>query len=175
MFPPPELRTSGVELLGSTLGMVLTAVVAVVGLAILIGLVYWIDARQGPRPPKAGRRRAGGGAELASPGQGETPWERIEHRHVPEGGHPHGKPSSWVLVAVVTAAFIAGGVAIVAQAWWLFWTSVGIVVLAFPAGWAAGIMSDTVSWGSTPAGGDSPPAGEEAEPGRDRAPASRNR
>jgi hypothetical protein len=32
--------------------------------------------------------------------------EQIEDRHVPEEGHPHGKPASWALVAVTTAAFI---------------------------------------------------------------------
>ncbi len=39
-----------------------------------------------------------------STGQGGRPWEQVEHRHVPEGGHPHGKAASWVLVAVVIAA-----------------------------------------------------------------------
>lgn len=56
----------------------------------------------------------------------------IEHRHVPERGHPHGKPASWVLVAVVIAAFSIGGMAIIEHAWWLLWTCAGIVVLCHP-------------------------------------------
>ena len=56
-----------------------------------------------------------------------------------------------MLVAVVIAAFITGGAAIIAHAWWLLWTCIGIVVLAIPAGKVVGIMDDTVAWGSTPA------------------------
>jgi hypothetical protein len=56
----------------------------------------------------------------------------------------HGRISSWVLVAVVVAAFCAGGAAIIAHLWWLFWASLGIVVVAVPVGKIIGIMDDTV-------------------------------
>lgn len=56
----------------------------------------------------------------------------------------HGRISSWILVAVVVAAFCAGGVAIVVHLWWLFWVCVGIAVAAVPAGKIVGIMDDTV-------------------------------
>jgi hypothetical protein len=94
-------------------------------------------------------------------------------RHVPEGGHPHGKAASWVLVAVVIVAFITGGAAIIAHAWWLLWTCIGIVVLAIPAGKVVGIMDDTVAWGSTPAATHDSHPDPEADPGRPARPARR--
>jgi hypothetical protein len=152
VYPPPEIRTSNTELLGTTAGIILTAVVAVLCLVALLGAVFWADAHPDTRRLR-GRRRGelsgSGPRREISAGQGERPWEQIEHRHVPEGGHPHGKPASWVLVAVVVAAFTIGGVAIIEHAWWLLWTCAGVAVLAIPAGKVVGIMSDTVSWGST--------------------------
>ena len=160
MYPPPEVRTSRTELVGTTTGIILTAIVAMVGLVVLLGSVYWADYAQ-TRPPKPQRQRqdrdSRSGVQI-SPGQGHEPWRQIEDRHIPEGGHPHGKPASWVLVAVVAAAFVAGGAAIITHAWWLLWTGIAVVVLAVPAGKAIGIMDDTVAWGSTPAAtADSPP------------------
>ena len=171
MYPPPEVRTSNAELLGSTTGIILTAVVAVTGLVVLIGAVFWADAHPDTRRLKVRRRgevSGSGPRGEISAGQGNSPWERIEHRHVPQGGHPHGKPASWVLVAAVVAAFSIGGVAIIEHAWWLLWTCAGIVVLAIPAGKVIGIMKDTVSWGSTPAAThDSPPGGDAENQRRD--------
>ncbi|MCW2905229.1 MAG: hypothetical protein JWL68_18, partial [Actinomycetia bacterium] len=40
---PPEVRTSKVQLLGTTTGMILTAVVAILGLAVLLGMVFLAD------------------------------------------------------------------------------------------------------------------------------------
>jgi hypothetical protein len=77
--------------------------------------------------------------------------------HEPEeqaiGGHGrvHGRPSSWVLVTVVIAAFVVGGFAIVFHQWWLFWICVAVAVLGVPAGKVIGIMGDTVLAGN-PAG-----------------------
>ena len=64
----------------------------------------------------------------------------------PLGGHEHvhGRRVSWVLVAVLVAAFIAGGLAIVNKLWWLFWACVAVAVLSVPAGKVIGIMNDTV-------------------------------
>jgi hypothetical protein len=45
-----------------------------------------------------------------------------------------GKLSSGVLVAVIIAAFMAGGIAMMVQEWWLFWLSAGAVI-ASAAGW----------------------------------------
>lgn len=167
VHPPPEVRTSNAELLGTTTGIILTAIVAVAGLVVLIGMVFWADTNPDTRRLKVRRRGEISGSAPrgeVSAGQGDQPRERIEHRHVPEGGHPHGKPSSWALVAVVIAAFITGGVAIMTHAWWLFWACTGIVVLAIPAGKAIGIMDDTVAWGSTPAATRDPSRDPEADP-----------
>lgn len=56
----------------------------------------------------------------------------------------HGRTSSWILVAVVFAAFCVGGAALIERLWWLFWVCVGIVVLAVPAGKIVRIMDDSV-------------------------------
>jgi hypothetical protein len=75
------------------------------------------------------------------------------------GGHSnlHGRPASWALVTVITAAFIAGGFAIVFHQWVLFWVCLGIVLLSVPAGKLVGIMADTVLAGN--------PAGQEGQDG----------
>lgn len=66
--------------------------------------------------------------------------------HGPVGDHAvhHGRPRSWVLVGVVIAAFIGGGVAIIAHLWELFWACASLVVLSVPVGKLIGIMEDTV-------------------------------
>ena len=169
MSPPPEVRTSQAELLGTTTGMILTAVVAILGLAVLLGMVFLADGL--PPAVRSGKRRGGASGRRAAEipdGQGQRPWEQLEDRHVPEGGYPHGKPASWVLVAVVTAAAVAGGISIITHAWVLLWACVAIVVLAVPAGKVIGIMEDTVDWGSTPAATSDPqPPRPEADRGRD--------
>ena len=171
MYPPPELRTSQVELLGTTTGMILTAVVAILGLAVLLGMVFLADGLPPAVRSKIRRGGAGGSGQAGeiSDGQGDRPWEQLEGRHAPEGGYPHGKPASWVLVAVVTAASVTGGISIITHAWVLLWACIAIVVLAIPAGKMIGIMEDTVDWGSTPAAtADPQPSVPEADRGRDQ-------
>ena len=194
MSPPPAPRTSQEELLGTTTGIILMVIAAVVGLAVLIIPMFWAatppDIRRlkapwrpgkvhgalpagdqrSVTPPRRDKRETGmaGPAGDTAVGQGHWPSERLEDRDVSPQGNPHGKPSSWMLVAVVTAAFITGGLAIIAHAWWLFWACAGIVVLSIPAGKAIGIMDDTVAWGSTPATSSDPPQGPETDPGRNQ-------
>ena len=171
MSPPPELRTSQVELLGTTTGMILTAVVAILGLAVLLGMVFLADGLPPAVRSKIRRGNASDGGHRNGEipdGQGDRPREQLEGRHVPEGGYPHGKPASWVLVAVVTAASVTGGISIITHAWVLLWACIAIVVLAIPAGKMIGIMEDTVDWGSTPAATSDPqPSGLEADRGPD--------
>jgi hypothetical protein len=169
---PPEIRTSNAELLGTTTGIILTVVVAILGLAVLLGMVFLADGLP-PAMRRNLRRRGGssgsGPTEEISAGQGHRPWEQIEDRHVPHGGYPHGKPASWVLVAAVTAASVTGGISIITHVWVLLWACIAIVVLAMPAGKMIGIMEDTVDWGSTPAAtSDRQPSGPEADRGRDQ-------
>ena len=170
MYPPPELRTSQVELLGTTTGIILTVVVAILGLAGLLGMVYLADGLPPAVRSKIRRDGASGGRnEETSDGQGQRPWEQMEDRHVPEGGYPHGKPASWALVAVVTAAAVTGGISIILHAWGLLWACITTVALAIPAGKTIGIMEDTVEWGSTPAATSDPqPSRPETDRGRDQ-------
>lgn len=72
-------------------------------------------------------------------------------------GSPHGRPSSWVLIGLVIAAFIVGGTAIILHLWWLLWVCVAVAVLAIPAGKVTGIMNDTVSWETSAALTESSP------------------
>jgi hypothetical protein len=80
--------------------------------------------------------------------QGTAPGEHLPGEAA-IGGHPYlpGRPVSWVLVGVLIAAFIAGGLAIVNHLWVLFWVCLGITVLSVPAGKVVGIMNDTVLTG----------------------------
>jgi hypothetical protein len=75
----------------------------------------------------------------SAPGQhqpGEQP--------IGDHGYLHGRPTSWLFVAVLIAAFIAGGFAVVDHLWPLFWVCLAIAILAVPAGKLVGIMADTV-------------------------------
>jgi hypothetical protein len=190
--PPSATETSQEELLGTTAGIILTVIVAVVGLVALIAPMFlaasppdirrlrapWRPGKGNGGVPAAGQRSitpprrdnretgAAGLAADAADGQGHWPSERLEDRRVPHRANPHGKPSSWVLVAVVTAAFITGGLAIITHTWWLLWACAAIIVLSIPAGKAIGVMDDTVAWGSTPAASSDPPQGPEDDPGR---------
>ena len=153
VYPPTAVRTSTEHLVGSTAGMIVTAVVAILALALLLGMVFlaggWPYARHSKARP--GEASDGGQVRVTSDGQGDRPWEQLDDRHVPGGRHPHGRPASWVLVAVTTAAAVTGGISIITHAWVLLWACVTVAVLAIPAGKMIGIMNDTVDWGSTPA------------------------
>ena len=83
-----------------------------------------------------------------SPEQGTAPGQH-EPGEQSLGGHPHlhGRPVSWVFVAVLIAAFIAGAFAVVLKLWPLFWVCLAITVLSVPAGKFVGIMGDTVTVG----------------------------
>lgn len=117
-------------------------------------------AREDDRPPgpilrataESGERRADGDhgehdarREIEERGAAADAVRPSEPRPQPGGG-AHGRVSSWIFVIVVIAAFLAGGIALVVDLWWLFWVGVGIVVLSVPAGAAIGIMKDTVQW-----------------------------
>ena len=111
MSPPPAIRTSQEELLGTTTGIILTVIVAVIGLGVLIAPVFWAAGhpettrhRTRQRPGKIhgavrtgdprsvtprgghdGERTMAGPAGDAAGGQGHWPAERLENRHVPKG------------------------------------------------------------------------------------------
>lgn len=52
MSPPPTIYTPQSELDGTVTGMIVTAVVAALALAFLIGLVYWANKHPEVRKPK---------------------------------------------------------------------------------------------------------------------------
>lgn len=144
------------KLLGTTTGIIATAVAGAILLVLMIAPVFWADARpevrrpgepRPARPPRAGRR--GRIAIPASEGQGPSPAERPGDRHVRPGGSHYGRPASWAVVSVMTIAFITGGVALILHAYWLVWACVAVVVLGGLVGVAVGIMDDTIEWGSS--------------------------
>jgi hypothetical protein len=58
---------------------------------------------------------------------------QIVERPLAQQVRVYGTSPSRVLTAVVIAAFIAWGVAIVEQVLWLFWLSTGVILLFIPA------------------------------------------
>ena len=56
----------------------------------------------------------------------------------------HGRPLSWVTVAIFLAAFATGGVALTVGAWWLFWTCVGVVAASVVLALVVDVVSDVV-------------------------------
>jgi hypothetical protein len=55
----------------------------------------------------------------------------------------HGRAVSWVAVALICAAFLAGGLALVfGPTWWLFWVALGVAALGGLMALAAGIFDD---------------------------------
>jgi hypothetical protein len=169
VYPPAAVTTSNEHLIGSTTGMIVTAVVVILALALLLGMVFLADGWPYARHPKARPGEVSGQVRDTSDGQGDQPWEQLDDRHVPGGRYPHGKPASWVLVAVTTGAALAGGIAIITHAYVLLWVCIALAVLAIPAGKMIGIMNDTVDWGSTPAANaERKPPAPEADRGPDQ-------
>jgi hypothetical protein len=166
VYSPSAATTSNAHLTGTTAGMIVTAVVAILGLTVLLGMVFLADGLPFTRRAKRGEASEGGPAGQLPDGQGDRPWEQISDRHLPEGGYSHGRPASWVLVAVVLAAALTGGISIITHSWWLLWACIAIAVLAVPAGKMIGIMDDSVDWGSTPAAAEAQPPAPEADHGR---------
>jgi hypothetical protein len=54
----------------------------------------------------------------------------------------HGRRVSWVAVSMIMFAFLTGGFALIFLVWWLFWASVGLVVLGLLLATATGIFDD---------------------------------
>ena len=88
-------------------------------------------------------------ADQAAPGTmaeaGNTGARGLDARIGPSHVHEahHGKPASWVAVAIIIVGFIVGGIALpVGPTWWLFWTGTGIVVIGGIVGLSARILDD---------------------------------
>src|SRR5947207_8616610 len=81
VHPQPEIRTSQTQLLGTTTGIIVTAVAAVVGLVVLLVPVFLADNPPHVRRLITRRRRQVSGSRSTkeiSSGQGPRPWERVE-------------------------------------------------------------------------------------------------
>ncbi len=89
--------------------------------------------------------------EQAAPGTmanagGDTGEHGLDAQTGMSYGHEahHGRPASWVAVSIIIVGFIVGGIALVitGQAWWLFWTGTGIVVIGCIVAAAARVLDD---------------------------------
>ena len=71
---------------------------------------------------------------------GIDPQTGLSHVHEPH----HGRPASWVAVSIIIVGFIVSGVSMVLthQAWWLFWTGGGIIVIGGIMALSAHILDD---------------------------------
>ena len=87
--------------------------------------------------------------------------------------HRHGRPASWLLVAVIVVAFVAGAFAVLDEAWPLFWVGLAVLVLSVPASRLIGTVRDAVLARGLPGrGGPITPAfGSALHPGVDVVPA----
>jgi hypothetical protein len=57
--------------------------------------------------------------------------------------HHHGRPVSWVAVAIILIGFFVGGLGMVfGPTWWLVWVGGGIVVVGGILALATGIFND---------------------------------
>jgi hypothetical protein len=88
-------------------------------------------------------------ADQAAPGTmaeaGDTGARGLDARIGPSYVHEahHGKPASWVSVAIIIVGFTVGGIALpIGPTWWLFWTGAGIVVIGGIVGLSARILDD---------------------------------
>jgi hypothetical protein len=57
-------------------------------------------------------------------------------------GHIPARPVSWVVVFLVCAGFLVGGIGLIAATQWLFWLGVGVVAAGTILGWATHAMAD---------------------------------
>jgi hypothetical protein len=55
----------------------------------------------------------------------------------------HGRPASWMAVAIIFAGFVTGGIGLITgPAWWLFWAGVAVAAVGGILGLATGIFND---------------------------------
>ncbi|HEY2522017.1 MAG TPA: HGxxPAAW family protein [Streptosporangiaceae bacterium] len=114
--------------------------------------------------------------DLHSRGLGNDAAARGDQQPIGGGSHRHGKPASWLLVAVIVVAFVAGAFAVLDEAWPLFWVGLAVLVLSVPASRLIGTVRDAVLAGGPSGpprrGGPITPAfGPALHPGVDVVPA----
>jgi hypothetical protein len=84
----------------------------------------------GARPESGGSGGAAVSPDVAG-GSGTGVTAVAQQAQAPTGEHEsfHGRPVSWVAVALILAGFLAGGLALVFATWPVFWVGVGLVVV----------------------------------------------
>ena len=65
-----------------------------------------------------------------------------EHVSGEKFGHIPARPVSWVVVFLVCAGFLVGGIGLIAATQWLFWLGVAIVAAGTILGWVTHAMAD---------------------------------
>ena len=88
MYPPPEVRTSNAELLGTTTGIILTAVVGILGLAALLAMVFLAEGLPPTMRMKMRRRGRASGSGHAGElllGRATGPGNRSKTGTFPKG------------------------------------------------------------------------------------------
>lgn len=71
-------------------------------------------------------------------------------RELGEHGAAHGKASSWAVVTIALAAFAAGGVSLILQAWVALYVCAAVFVLCVPVAALLNVMDDTVAYTAPP-------------------------
>jgi hypothetical protein len=67
----------------------------------------------------------------------------LEKPETYEEAHGHsGRPISWVMVAVILAGFVIGGVGLMLASLWMFCLGAALVVVGGVVAWRTGIMED---------------------------------
>jgi len=60
-------------------------------------------------------------------------------------GHIASRPVSWVVVILVCAGFLVGGIGLIAATPWVFWLGSGVVAAGTILGWATHAMADVAA------------------------------
>jgi hypothetical protein len=72
--------------------------------------------------------------------------DRVQPGALADPGHEHaayhGRPVSWVAVAIIVAGFLCGGLSLVFTAWTTFWIGAGIVVVGALLAMATDMFED---------------------------------
>ncbi len=83
---------------------------------------------------------SGQAPETIGPAPEESP---LGHAAAVEHESFHGRPVSWVAVAIITVGFVIGGFSMApTPTWWLFWTAAAITAVGLGVGALARISED---------------------------------
>jgi Family of unknown function (DUF6704) len=84
----------------------------------------------------AGASASGAGGEEVVPFVSQVPGTPVSFPSF------HGRTVSWVAVSLIMVAFLAGGLALVFEVWWIFWAAVGVAVIGGLMGAGINLFDD---------------------------------